>query len=365
MNNGIKEMKRSQYMMLLAGFIMGSYLLLSFVTNLAEHDIWLVILAGFLLSIPLLICFTALSKRFPDQDLIQILETVYGKILGNIIAVLYFLFFLMLLSFNLHDIAAFYIELVLIETPQAILVMIFGLLCAYVAGRGMAALAKTSLIISIISLFIAVITTLLLVDKMDFGNFLPVFDIPVHTFVQSTSIFIMLPFGDAIALLMVMPMVKNKTKLHRYTISAMFLALLVYMIPSIRNISVLGASSLVYNQAAYQAARMVNIADIVSRIELTVTLAITLVVFVKICVLYYSATKGISQILHLNSYKTLLLPIGAIALALALVDFPSTVFETEWGLKYTLFFNAPFGVIFPLLTLIIAKIRKFSSAVIT
>ena len=356
------DMKRSQFMLLLAGFIQGSYLLISFVTNQAEHDVWIVILSGFAAGIPLLLCFIALSKKFPDKNLVEILKTVYGDILGVVISVLYVLFFLILASFNLRDISSFYIGYVLTETPPFIIVIIFVLVGAvFSVGRGILAISRVSLITVTICLLTSITLTLIITDKMDFSNFLPVFDIPIHTYLQATYVLLCLPLGETVAFLMIAPMVKDKTKLTRYVFGGMGLAIVFYLLPTIRNTAVLGTSNIVYSQATYQSARMISIADFITRIDLFVTFAITMAIFIKISVLFFAATKGISQLLHLKSNKLLLLPVGSIVLALSMASFSSSVFHSVWGINYGVWFNTPFVILIPVITLIVAKLRKFKT----
>jgi hypothetical protein len=78
MENRNAGIKGSQFTFLVAGFVYGSFLLQAFLTKPAQHDVWIVLLSGSLMSIPLILCFSALGKLFPDNDLVAILEIPFG-----------------------------------------------------------------------------------------------------------------------------------------------------------------------------------------------------------------------------------------------------------------------------------------------
>ncbi|MHB1314185.1 MAG: GerAB/ArcD/ProY family transporter [Christensenellales bacterium] len=361
MNSQPPEIKRSQYTYLLAAFIMGSYLIMTFVKKLGAHDLWIIIVSGFLLSVPLLLCFVLLSKKFPNLNLAQILETVYGRIGGKAVAFLYFLNFLLLSSFNHTDVASFYGSVVMPETPQVVFLVVFGLLCAFAASRGIAAVAKISLLVVVYTLLTSSIATLLLAGKIDLKNFLPFFEMPAGDYLQASGIYAVISFGEAVILLSFMPMVKNKVKLPRYTVAGMAVALLFYLVVIFRDTSVLGPAHMVYNQSAYQSARMINIADFITRVELLITASLTSILFIKNSVLLYGLANTFRQIFGLKSYRPILLPLGSIAVVLALVKFPSEIAHLNWGLHYAFFYSMFFNVLFPLATLLVAKLRGFKT----
>jgi spore germination protein KB len=345
-------------MLLLAGFLHGSHLLFGFIEKRAGHDYWIVILSGFLISIPLLLVFTALSKRYPDKDLVQILEAVFGRLLGKIVAGLYVLFFLILLSFNLWDISSFYVGLFMPETPLAVFIVVTALTCAYAVKMGMGSLAKICLLTIGFGIFIPVISSLLLIDKMDFSNLLPVMEMPAQDYIQPLATFITVPFGEAVALLMVLPAVTKKSRLGRYTLGGMAITTLIYIIIGMRNIASLGAAAEVYPQSAVHSLRMIEIGEFLTRIELVIFLVLTTATFVKISVLYYACVKGMSTLLSLKSHNSLILPMGSIAVALASLVFSSSVYHDDWARTYAATFSLPFAVVIPMIALAISLIRK-------
>jgi spore germination protein KB len=352
------EIKPFHYMFLVAGFIHGSHLLMAFMDNLTGHDFWIVVISGFVFSLPLVLSFIFLSKKFPDLDLTQILEKVYGKLLGKIITLLYVLFFLLLLSFNLSDIATFYKELVMQDLPIIVFLSVFAVLCAYAVKMGIDGVAKISILTVIFGIFTPVFTSLLLIADMDFSNLMPVLEVSGETYLKSVGIFVVVPFGEAITLLMVTPYVKDKKKISRNTVGGMAIITFIFLVIALRNTVVLGPSNNIYAQSAYQTVRIINVGKFFTRVELLIALVITSALFIKISVIYYATVKSVSRLINLSNYKILIIPIGTIAVVLGSVVFGSTISHSDWGEFYATAFGIPFSVVIPLLTILIAKLRK-------
>lgn len=352
------EIKHTHYMFLVAGFIHGSHLLMAFMDNMTKQDFWLVVISGFLFGLPLVLTFVFITKKFPNLDLTQILEKVYGKILGKFITALYFLYFLLVLSFNLRDIATFYTGFIMQDLPTISFIIVFGLLCAYAVKTGLDNIAKMSILTITFGIFTPIFTSLLLIGEMDFSNLMPVAEISAETYLKSVGIFVTIPFGELIVFLMIIPYVKEKKKLSGYTVGGMAITTFIFLIIALRNTVVLGGANNIYTQSAYQTVRIINIGKFFTRIELLIALVITSALFIKISVLYYATVKSVSRLFNLNSYKVLIIPIGIIAVLLGSIVFGSAVSHSDWGENYATAFTIPFSVIIPLMTLLIAKIRK-------
>ena len=73
-----------QWLFLIAGFGNGSFVLLSQYDALMKQDTWIIILGGYIFSIPFVLSYFSLSKRFPqkksDRDLrYRLRESSQGK----------------------------------------------------------------------------------------------------------------------------------------------------------------------------------------------------------------------------------------------------------------------------------------------
>jgi spore germination protein KB len=81
-------------------------------------------------------------------------------------------------------------------------------------------------------------------------------------------------------------------------------------------------------------------------------------VFMKVTIFYYVTVLGIAQTLKLRSYTPLIVPIGAIAIAIATTLYPSDMEQIYAG-QYIWPFNAAVNeFIIPIITIMVIAIRK-------
>jgi spore germination protein KB len=357
-----EKIRASQFRFLIVSFIMGSTLLITMIDGIAGQSSWIVIILGFIVSVPFWLIYAHLSKRFPGKSLIQMNDIIFGRVIGKAVSMIYILYFFLLLTFNINDVSGFYTAYVMPETPQMVFIVVFVLVCAFAVQRGISAVAKISLLTAVYTIAAVLITTLMLIDKMDFSNFLPMLSEPAIKYVQSTHIAVVIPFLEVVSLLMVTPMIKDNKKLSRVWLSGGAIAALLILTIVVRDTAVLGAAAEILSDNSYEAIRLIRIGEFFTRIELLVGLNYTASLFVKNSVLYYVVVTAISQLLRIERSSPLILPIGSIAIVFAAVKVESAVIHTVWGAKYAPFFSLPCTVILPLLTVIIAALRKLKTA---
>jgi spore germination protein KB len=348
----------SQFILLIATTTGGSILAFSFIDTITGRDTWLVVLSAYIISTPFVIGYAFLAKRFPGNNIIQINDIIYGPYLGKLISIIYISYFLLLFSLNIRDISNFYIGLIIPETPILAFLILFVLISAYAIQKGVEVISRINIPIFVVIILEIAVTSILLFNKMDFTNLLPVFDIPLKTYIQGTHIMIAISFcNDLLFFLMIMPYSNNYKSLVKNTYYGSSIAALIFFIVSIRNITVLGSSSSLLISASYQAARLIDIGNIITRIDLFVAVAVTLNMFIKVCVYYYATVAGVSSILNLHSYSTLILPIGCIAIILAIIVYDNEIIHFFSAQNYHSVLVFPIQFIIPPLSLFIAKIR--------
>lgn len=352
------KISRSQLLFLISSFMLGSTSLISFMDVIAHHDTWLVIIASIIIGIPFVLSYSALAKKFPEKSLIQIINIIYGPYLGKLFSILYTSYFYLLFSLNLLSVTNFYTAYIMPETPSPVFVIMFVLVSGYAVRKGIEGLARVSYISVFWGIAVAVLSTLLLAKEADFSNFLPVFEIPTKDFIQSIHIVLTIPFCEIVVFLMVTSSLNRYTKIHKYTLWGYLIASLCMLIIAVRNTATLGSSSLLYVNASYQSIRLINIADFLTRIEVLIALSLTFCLFIKICILYYVTVLGISQLFNLRSYSPLILPIGGIAVISALTFYDSALEHFIFARIYHVIWPTPFLLIFPPVSLLIAKLRR-------
>jgi len=346
-----------QLLFLISGFVQGSVLLIDFTVGITEQQTWMVLLAGLAIAVPVILSYAALAKRFPGMNLVQINDMVYGRFLGKAISIYYIFFFSMTLSFNIRDVGELYITFLMQDTPFIFLLVFFAATCAYAVTKGIEVLARVSHLFAVTGLFVTFSTFILLIDQMDFSNFLPLFELPFIRLFQGIHIVSIIPFGETVIFLMIMGSL-NKTE---HAVKNTFLGLLIgavsLLVVAVRNTAVLGRTQTIWTSPSFQSIRLINIGTVLTRMDFLIGIAQTVLIFFKCSLFLYALAVALSQLFGLKSYLPLVLPLAVIEVIIAATVFQSPVDHAVITQNAGIIYSAPLIFVIPPLSLWIAKIR--------
>lgn len=348
-----------QFMFSITCFLRSSSLLSSFSAPISKTDSWLVVLIASVVCLPFLWAFIMLMKAFPGKNLIEINDAVFGRIAGKIISAIYLWFFLTLTSLNLRDLGGFVGKSIMLKTPQIVIITVFILLCAWAVSLGLDIVTRYSVVFVILSSIILVVTIAATSNHMRLSNFLPILRQPMKNIIQSTNIVSTIPFGELVIFLMIMPQVNIKPKkLGRYFLPGFFLGAFLITLVVARDIAILGNTITIFAQPSFETLRMVSFFEVLTHMEILFAILLIILFFFKISLLFYVSMLAMSYLFRLDSYKPLILPSAAIIVVYSLIIFKSKTKHLEVGRETAPFMWFIFEFLLPLLTLIIAYIRK-------
>lgn len=346
-----------QLLFLIAGFVQGSILLIDFTVGITEHQTWMVILAGLAITTPFVLLNVVLAKRFQGMNLVQINDMVYGRFLGKVISIYYIFFVSMTLSFNIRDVGELYVTFLMPDTPFIFFLVVFAATCAYAVTKGIEVLARISHLFVVTGLFVIISTFILLIDQMDFSNFLPFFELPFIRIFQGIHIVSVIPFGETVVFLMIMGCM-NKTE---HAVRNAFLGLLIgavnLLIVAVRNTAVLGNTQTIWTSTSFQSIRLINIGTVLTRMDFLIGISQTLLIFLKCSIFLYTLAVALAQLFGLKSYLPLVLPLAGIEVIIAATVFQSPVDHAMITQNAGIIYSVPLIFVFPLLSLLMAKIR--------
>ncbi|MGI6005158.1 MAG: GerAB/ArcD/ProY family transporter [Christensenellales bacterium] len=348
-----------QFMFMAACFLQSSSLLTAFLAAVTKHDSWLVVIFGFIMSLPMIGLFAALMNRFPNKNLVQILQEVYGPVAGKIISALYIWFFITLTSLNATDLASLTKLTLMNETPDAAPLVLCMLVAALAVRRGIKVTARFSLLFVIVAFSILTVSCLLLLGEFNFENFLPMFDLPAIKYVQGTHIITTIPFGELVALLMLTPNVKLRgARINKYLFGGFVMGGISLLLIKLRDIAVLGNMLHLFSVPSLVVLRLVHLGDALSRVEILFIIVLVMLLFFKISILYYISVLAIAQLTNLKAYRHIVLAAGALVITYGLTLYPSAVKHAAYAQTVEPIMWTLFQILIPLLTLLIALIRK-------
>ncbi|ADK14708.1 spore gernimation protein [Clostridium autoethanogenum] len=350
-----------QLIFLIIGLLQASTLTAAFITGITKTNTWIVLLAGFIIILPLLLIYTSLSKKFPNKNLIEIIETTYGRYLGKIISILYIYFFWYIVSANLRFTADFFSTYLFAEVDISVFIIIFTIACIYTLKKGLEVIARASFILSVLSIFVFILISILIIKDIHLSNFLPLFQINSKEFIQGTNLMISIPFGEIVVFLMIFPYINNTNKVKKYAFGGLIVGGIFFLSSILENIAVLGNLIPINFFPSYQVAKLINVGEVITRMEILIALVLLFNEFVKICIFYYAVILSIAQFFKLRSYKPLVVPIGIISVIFSITMFDSPVEHAYIASSIYPIYVIPFIVLFPSISLIISWIRKLGT----
>lgn len=355
------QISGSKFMFTVACFVQSSSLLTSFLVSILTHDSWIAVLFGAIICIPLVWLFRTIMVMFPDKNLILILEDVYGTIAGKIIGIAYLWFFLTLSSLNLVDLGDFTKSTIMKKTPLIVLLILCLIVCTIAVRNGFRLVTKYSTLFTIVAFTILITTILLVLNQSKLDNFLPMFDQSPMKYIQGTHIITTIPFGELVIFLMIHPNVKmTRRETTKYLFLGFAMGGITLLAVTLRDIAVLGNTLDFFSVPSLTTLRLVNFGPALSRMEILFATVLIMLLFFKITLLFYITVITTAEIFKIKKYRNLVLAIGALIITYGLTLYPSPVKHAESAQLSTPIIWTLFEILIPLLTFIIAKIRKKS-----
>lgn len=339
-------------------FLQGTILRSSFVVTVLGHEAWMTAISSLVFCVPILLVYGTLLKWYPDKNLFEINEEVFGTVAGKIVSALYLFFFFSLSSLNINDMGTFVGDFLIPQTP---LLAIHGFLIVfaiYCVRKGLEGLVRPIAMFSLVAVLVVVVNFILVVGDTEWSFLLPMFTHEPIEYVQGTHITATIPMGETLVFLMIAPATKEKERVTPALIGGVVASALFMLVVVIRDTVTLGPLLPYVTFPSFEAARSIGFSNFFARTETLYALVLVSLTFIKVCLLLYITSLGLAQITGLKRYLPLITVSGAFATAYSMIVFKSGMEHLFWGVTVTPFSWTVFEYILPLLTLVTALIRR-------
>lgn len=166
------------YMLSISVVLSTAVLYLPFlIASVALQDSWLAVILGTAVAIPFTLFSLALVTRFPEKGLEEIVEELFGKYLGRLLAVVYALFFLYSSALIIRQVEEFIVLTLMPETPPLAIRILFVLILFMGVYEGTLAIVRTNVYVMPVGAFVIVAVIGLATTKMSFDNLTPAFTV--------------------------------------------------------------------------------------------------------------------------------------------------------------------------------------------
>lgn len=347
----------SQLVYLMIGYLIGASLIIA-PGRAAQRDAWIAIIIGAIEGAVFALIFTTLARRFPGKTIVEILDTVFGPYLGKVMAVIFIWYSFHLGSLVIRNFTDFFTTAIMPETPSIVFSALLVLVSAFAVANGLEVITRCSLVLVPITVFLLVASFLIQLNQLDFKNFLPILETPLGRLLKSSHNVAVFPFGEAVIFLMILPFLNQNKIVRGKTVLGISLAAFFIDLVALRSIGTFGASRSLATYPSLEAVKLINLPFLNMRFEIIVIINFLTMGFLKIAVLHYSTVLGLGQIFKLRSIHPLIIPVGILMVIFSIIIFSGSTENFEFFEVAYPIYALPFQLIIPLLTLIVAVIRK-------
>jgi spore germination protein (amino acid permease) len=322
---------------------------------------WLLVLLMGLVSLISGFIIVRLGSRFPNQSFVQYSQVVAGTWIGRLLALLLVLY---ALEFTAHVSRSFG-EVILVtampETPIIIFVTVIMALAAWAVKGGLESLARMDEFLIRLQLGLMVLLLALAASEADPGRLLPVWESGDQAFLEGfLSAFF--SYSGYLVMLVIFPnLARPGDGAYAQTIGILIPAVLYVSITIIAT-AVLGASATTRMiWPTLEALRLISVAGFIERLE-SLFLAVWLTAaFTTITAGLYVLALGCAQILGLQTYRPLVLPLAALAVAVAML--PGSLGENLERGTVISYLGLIVEIIVPPILLLVVFLRDWASRI--
>ncbi|MGX5512934.1 GerAB/ArcD/ProY family transporter [Bacillus toyonensis] len=333
------------------------FLLPSEVSKGVGRDGWYIVIFSCLIGIFNVMIFVWLERIFPKKSLIQINQEVFGKLVGGVINVVMFFYFVDVGSWVLREFAEFLLANVEPSTPIFVYLIIGIVMAAYAVSCGLGTFARVSEVIFPVQLLTYISIFFLTLNLMHFEYILPVLE---NGFIKplSHSVHTITFFGDVMCISMLINYVKTTKRTSFYTIAGIGITVLLFLLTLLSSVLVMGAEATAkQTYPLFSLISNISIGEIIDRFDVLVVSFWMTGLFVKITSYLWASTEAACQIFSIRDRRYIIFPIVLVYIVSARYKVDGFVDLSTFYSEHAMYFLT-FQALVPLLILLIAIIKQ-------
>ncbi|MGR3764706.1 GerAB/ArcD/ProY family transporter [Rossellomorea sp. NS-SX7] len=362
----IEKISSKQFRLLVLFFSIGSSILLvpPALIQASKHDGWISGLVGMAIGAGIMLLYMSMMKVCPDDTLFSIFEKSYGKIIGKTVSLFYSFFIFFLTCEVVSNMGDFMTTQIMIETPKMYIHLLFLVPILYGVSKGLEVIGRSAQVIYPTFLILLVFLILFLIPEGEFRNIEPVLGEGVKPVLSGSFSILTVPYLELFILMMIAPHVNERKEVGRAFFIGGLLGGFILVFITFLTLIVMGYSfSSLVQFPTYVLAKKINIADFLQRVEVVAAAVWIISLFFKVAICFYATVIGLSEVFALKNKKILLYPVGVSVLYFSVYIYPNTAFFSMFVTEVILSYSLLFGLVIPLCTLIIIKLKNKKDAI--
>lgn len=324
----------------------------------AQNDLWISIILAILIMLPMVLVYAKLVTIFPCNNIFDVLYICWGRFFGKVILVLYLWYLCNISIFALKDLSEFFSLTVGPETPMIIPMMLGMLIAAVALRKGIEVLGRMASFMLLPIIIFIVLDNLFLLPSINIQNVQPVLYngwSPVFKGVLNTISF---PLGEIVVFITIFSAIKEKKEVKKTFAKGLVASGVILLISSSITVLVIGPDvANTYYFPSYIATTRINIGNFIQSVEVILSFMFTVGGFTNFSIVFLCTAKSVCSLFGVDDYKSIVIPLGIFILNLAIFMSKSTREFYRFTAEVWPYYAIPFQIIFPIITLILAKIK--------
>lgn len=327
----------------------------------ARQDIWMSLLVAGGIALLVTWITTRTTLLHPDQNLIQLSQTILGKWLGQAVILMYFVQWFTILPIVLRQFNDVIHIMMLPMTPSWAIMLIMLALIVYVTySGGIESIARCSEILGPIVIIMVIVTLIASINNVDLHFLLPVYADSGIAAIFKGSLAPASYLGHAVEYMMLASFLTTPRKGGRYAFAAVITAVLIALIAMTMATATLGvqiSSKMWY--PFFEMSRKISVFGFIENLDALPIVIWFASVFIKLAIYLFISSYGTAQFLKIGNWRITIWFIAPVILIFALIPQNVTEAVTHYLLNYWIPIALPVNMIgLPLLLLIVGKIRR-------
>jgi spore germination protein KB len=242
---------------------------LNSIEEIAHQDAWLSALIGIVLGLIPLFIYIYISKRYPNQNIIEINIKLFGKILGAIINFILLLIILYLSGGIFISLTQFTQTNILIRTPVLITSIILLIPIVLAAIKGLEVFTRMAIILFVVSILLFIFAASGLIPYIEIENLKPIMALGILPVIKGSLYYVSIT-SIPLFLLLVIPRRNiidsnkyNKSIIKWYLFTNITLFIVIFWV-----LAILGPKLVtLYNFPSYTILKKISFLDFIERVE--------------------------------------------------------------------------------------------------
>ncbi|MNB81071.1 Spore germination protein YndE [compost metagenome] len=299
-------------------------------TSFAKTGAWISLLMSWSLGMIFLLGLLYLNRQHPGLSFIDYSRKMIGGPFTVLLAIPFISLVLHMSAGIVLDIGLFFRSSMLRETPMYVIHACVFLIVSLTARSGIETMARMFTVLISVTVLSVIVTLLLSLYYFKPEFLLPVAPEGIRPILHGAYFTSGFPYGEIFLFSMLTPYVRkeDRERFEHGMLLAMVANGLCFILVTVCAIMVLGPLCGSVKYTLFQIARLIDIQDIIERIESIIGFALVVGSFMKATIALLVLALTVARLLKLPDYRILIFPLALVNFLLSIVLYKG---ETRWS----------------------------------